>query len=172
MARESGALRILSLSSSTTSLPRFFSDAGAFPIATALLTQPSRLLWLSPDNPPVFHQNEGVARTAHAKNSDLRLTTLHAASEALANKDSGSEHLVNVAASVISKLADRDSVHTEREYRIRGNGAVTIPRLHHSDRLGHALADGSDSGVLSPGIIVSQTSKDHFGFLQVTRQFM
>ena len=121
------------------------TDANAYDAAITLLKQPARLVWLSPDDPVPFHQIEGVARTAHAENADLRLTTIHAASGFLANRN-GHKRLVDVVASAIDQVADPNTPHTEREYRIRKKGAVMVPRLHYSDELNRAVADEGDSG--------------------------
>ncbi|ERF68064.1 hypothetical protein EPUS_08500 [Endocarpon pusillum Z07020] len=126
------------------------TDANTFNAAITLLRQPARLVWLSPDDPAPFHQIEGVARTAHAENDDLRLTTIHAASGLLTNR-SGHERLVDLVVGAISQAADPNMPHTEREYRIRENGAVLVPRLHYSDKLNRAIADDGDSGPETEG---------------------
>ena len=127
------------------SLP-ILTDANAYNAAITLLRQPARLVWLSPDDPVPFHQIEGVARTAHAENDDLRLTTIHAASGFLAN-GSGHKRLVDVVASAVDQVANPNTSHTEREYRIREKGAVVVPRLHYSDGLNRAIADEDDFGL-------------------------
>lgn len=119
------------------------SDSQAFPAAINLLTNPTRLVWLSPDDLSAFHQIEGVARTAHAENQSLRLTTIHADTGLLKDNDSH-ERLIDIIASVVNKLTNPDLAHTEREYRIRESGIVTVPRLHHSDRLNEAIAESGD----------------------------
>lgn len=126
------------------SLP-ILTDAKSYDTAITLLRQPGRLVWLSPDDPVPFHQIEGVARTAHAENDDLRLTTIHADSGFLANR-SDHKRLVDVVASAIDQVANPKTPHAEREYRIRENGAVVVPRLHYSDELNRAIADEGDSG--------------------------
>lgn len=138
------------------SLP-ILTDANAYNAAISLLRQPARLVWLSPDDPIPFHQIEGVARTAHAENEDLRLTTIHAASGFLANR-SGHKRLVDVVASAIDQVANPNTSHAEREYRIRENGAVVVPRLHYSDKLNRAIADEGDSG--------PETEDHHFADVQ------
>ncbi|KAK7743244.1 Type I Iterative PKS [Cytospora paraplurivora] len=124
-------------------LSPIISDAQAFPAAITLLTRPTRVVWLSPDDPSAFHQIEGVARTAHAENQSLRLTTIHAATSLLKNNDSHGR-LIDIIASVVSNLANPELAHTEREYRIRESGLVTVPRLHRSDRLNQAIAENGD----------------------------
>lgn len=126
------------------SLP-ILTDVNTYNAAITLLRQPARLVWLSPDDPVPFHQIEGVARTAHAENDDLRLTTIHAASGFLANR-SGHKRLIDVVSSAIVQVANPNTPHTEREYRIREKGAVVVPRLHYSDELNRAIADEGDSG--------------------------
>lgn len=121
------------------------TDSDTFNAAVTLLKQPARVVWLSPDDPPNFHQIEGVARTAHAENDDLRLTTVHAASGLLEDRSSH-KHLVDIVGHAISEVADSNTSHTEREYRIRKNGAVMIPRLQHSDMLNQIVAESSNSG--------------------------
>ena len=122
-----------------------FSDANLFNAVITLLRQPARLVWLSPDDPAPFHQIEGVARTAHAENDDLRLTTIHAASGFLADRGSH-KRLIDIVAGIVRQLANSNTPHVEREYRIRNKGAVVVPRLHFSDELNRAIADDGDSG--------------------------
>lgn len=119
------------------------SNSQLFPCAMALLAAPSRILWLCPNDPPNFHQIEGVSRTAHTENENLRLTTIHVDSTFLAD-GTCHDRLVDVIASVASRLASPEQPHTEREYRIRTDGAVILPRLHRSDRLNQAIAATDD----------------------------
>ncbi|KAL9031138.1 MAG: hypothetical protein Q9196_000814 [Gyalolechia fulgens] len=126
------------------------TDPDTFNAAITFLKQPARLVWLSPDDPPPFHQIEGVARTAHAENDDLRLTTIHAASGLLGDRSSF-ERLIDIIARAISQVTDSNIPHTEREYRIREKGAVMIPRLQYSDKLNRVIAENSDSGPETEG---------------------
>lgn len=122
------------------------SNPITFVAATTLLTRPAQVVWLSPDDPPAFHQVEGVARTAHAENENLHLITIHAASGLLADATSQGR-LVDVVASTVSRLANPNIAHTEREYRIKSDGLVVVPRLHRSDRLNQAISDGNESSM-------------------------
>ncbi|KAJ4385202.1 hypothetical protein N0V93_010263 [Gnomoniopsis smithogilvyi] len=124
------------------------SDPRALPAAITLMTSPSHVVWLSPDDPSAFHQIEGVARTAHAENESLRMTTIHTSKSILVN-DKSHGRLVDLVASVASTLVNVDVAHTEREYRIRETGSVVIPRLHRSDRLNHAITENSESRLSS-----------------------
>lgn len=121
------------------------SDAHTFDAASALLRQPARLVWVSPDDPMPFHQIEGVARTAHAENDHLRLTTIHVAADLLGDPSRNSR-VVDIVAAAASQVAKSDAPHQEREYRITKSGAVTVPRLHHSDELDGAVAEDGQSG--------------------------
>ncbi|KAK8104509.1 uncharacterized protein PG998_011542 [Apiospora kogelbergensis] len=116
------------------------SDPACFDAVAALLNQPARIVWVSPDSPMSMHQITGVARTAHAENYKLRLTTIHAAPEQL-----GSEQLHNLVAECmrgVIKATDDDSESgREREYWLRGDGTVLIPRLRRSDDLNLVIQD-------------------------------
>ncbi|KAI8633724.1 hypothetical protein F5Y19DRAFT_414735 [Xylariaceae sp. FL1651] len=119
------------------------SDDKFYPAVNWLVQQQTCLVWLSPDGPAPFHQLEGFARTAHAENDDLRLTTIHVASSLLGD-ESGHKRLVNVTADAVSRVANLNAPHEEREYWIHKNNAVMVPRLWHSDELNRAIA-GSDN---------------------------
>ncbi|KAI3395682.1 hypothetical protein diail_979 [Diaporthe ilicicola] len=121
------------------------NDAHTFNAASALLRQPARVVWVSPDDLMPFHQIEGVARTAHAENDHLRLTTIHVAADLL---EDPSRHgrLVDVITAAASQVAKSDTPHHEREYRIGKSGTVMVPRLHHSDQLDQAIAEDGQSG--------------------------
>ncbi|GAB7352403.1 hypothetical protein MBLNU459_g2831t1 [Dothideomycetes sp. NU459] len=121
------------------------ANASIFNAVTTLLTQAASIVWLSPDGPADFHQIEGFVRTAHAENDNLRLVTIHTASNLLAN-EGDHNRLVDLTASAVGQVVDRDTLHIEREYRIFETGAVKVPRLHHSTELNRAIADGSDFG--------------------------
>lgn len=116
------------------------SDPSCFSAVTALLKQPGRLVWLSPDNPLSMHQITGVARTAHAENDKLRLTTIHASADLL-EVNSGHSRLLGLLASSFSRNATKDGEsHQEREYRVRENGTVLVPRLSRSEQLNRAVS--------------------------------
>lgn len=121
------------------------TDSHCFDTTTTLLRQPTRNVWISPDDPAPFHQIEGVARTAHAENDDLRLTAVHVAPGLLAD-ESGYVRLVDIVAGAVSQVANPNIPHTEREKRIRENGTVVVPRLHRSEELNNAIAGDSNSG--------------------------
>ena len=113
------------------------TDATSYQAAVTLLTTPRRLVWLSPDDPH-FHQIEGVARTAHAENDELSLTTIHAAADFLTKKRN-SKRLTDIVTNAISQIES-----SEREYCISEKGTAVVPRLQYSDRLNRAIA-GDDS---------------------------
>ncbi|KAI1812804.1 polyketide synthase [Poronia punctata] len=111
-------------------------DESCFGVVTALLRQKRCILWLSPDEPPTMHQVTGLARTAHAENDELRLTTVHVDSHAL--EDARLAHVIHC---LLDQLTDQSRpVHYEREYVICKDAAVLIPRLHRSDRLNRAIS--------------------------------
>ena len=155
-ALDSGSSDTVVIVDDMPSLP-ILTDTNTFNAAIALLKQPARLVWLSPDNPASFHQIEGVARTAHAENDKLRLITIHAASSQLADQLCH-ERLVNVVFDATNQVAGTRTAHVEREYRIRKDGAVVVPRLHHSDKLNHAVIN---DGSLGPKTDTHRFSDDH-----------
>ncbi|KAI1379852.1 hypothetical protein F4677DRAFT_297172 [Hypoxylon crocopeplum] len=115
------------------------SDRECFGAVTALLKQPAPILWVSPDNPPSMHQITGVARTAHAENDKLRLTTVHAA-PGLFTHNHKRARLLDVISSRLTRLAARNCYpHREREYRVQEDGIVLVPRLRKSKRLNCAI---------------------------------
>lgn len=120
------------------------AEAATFHGAKTLLSKPSRLVWLAPDEAR-FHQITGFARTAHAENDDLRMTTIHAASGLLA-KESAHERLVSLVADAVRQVADRKAPHEEREYRIRTNGAVVVPRIHRNETINTAVTADGETG--------------------------
>lgn len=127
------------------------SDAQTFPAATALLGLPeARVVWLSPDDPPAFHQITGVSRTAHAENGSLRLTTVHASSRALANTTENDiyDRLCDVTGDAIGRVADVGTIHAEREYRLNGDGAILTPRLRHNEKLNSVVTINEGRRVL------------------------
>ncbi|TRX94306.1 hypothetical protein FHL15_004773 [Xylaria flabelliformis] len=105
------------------------SDQSTFGLATAILQQPVQALWICPDSPAEMHQIVGLARTAHAENDGLRLTTVHVALELLERGDDVGR-LTDVLVTCLKRLCLRaDEPQPEREYRIQANGAVLVPRL-------------------------------------------
>ncbi|KAI0203707.1 polyketide synthase dehydratase-domain-containing protein [Astrocystis sublimbata] len=118
------------------------SDRSSYAAVNWLVQQRVCLLWISPDSPAPFHQLECFARTAHAENDGLRLTTIHVASSLLGG-NTGHGRLVDVTVNVVSQVADLNALHEEREYWIRQNTAVMIPRLRHNDEINRAVAGGS-----------------------------
>ncbi|KAK7755565.1 Type I Iterative PKS [Diatrype stigma] len=112
------------------------SDQGCFEAAITLLQRTDQVLWLSLDDPPAMHQVTGVARTAHAENAKLRLTTAHIASEVFK-----SERVFSLIIQWLGYVTDKSvEPHHEREYRVSKEATVHIPRLHRSDRLNHAVS--------------------------------
>ncbi|KAJ3572452.1 hypothetical protein NPX13_g5041 [Xylaria arbuscula] len=110
-------------------------DDDCFNTAITLLRQKNRILWLSIDEPMSMHQIAGVARTAHAENDHLRLTTFHVAPDAL-----HSTRLNELVSTLLARITDQNRpLHSEREYRMCGTAEVLIPRLHCSDRLNRAI---------------------------------
>ncbi|AEO68274.1 polyketide synthase [Thermothielavioides terrestris NRRL 8126] len=122
-------------------------DPQCFDAAVALLRRPGAMVWLSPDSPLPMHKITGVARTAHAENVGLRLTTVHASAGALLQQQAGDDPQANrllevLARSLAQVAADgrgAAAAHWEREYRVRDDGAVLIPRLRRSARLNRAV---------------------------------
>lgn len=117
------------------------SDENCFGAVIELLKQPARVLWLCPDNPPQMHQVSGFSRTAHAENSELRLITAHAATKMLEEEETQNFRLTNFLINRLGHLAaGDDELQPEREYVIRGDGVVLVPRLHHSETLDKIVA--------------------------------
>lgn len=118
-------------------LPKpILSDRETFEAAVALLQQKVEIIWLSPETSPSMYQVTGVARTAHAENNDLRLTTVHIDPEALQHC-----RIANLLPHWLHHVANRDGTsHNEREYRITGTAAVLVPRLHRNDQLNEAIS--------------------------------
>ncbi|KAI0388909.1 polyketide synthase [Xylariaceae sp. FL0594] len=111
-------------------------DEKLFDVAITLLRQRRRILWLSLDQPLPMHQITGVSRTAHAENDHLRLTTVHVAPAAF-----GHPRLADVVRNLLGRLTDQTTpLHYEREYLVREDVSVLIPRLHRSDRLNLAIS--------------------------------
>ncbi|KAK3942538.1 putative polyketide synthase protein [Diplogelasinospora grovesii] len=118
------------------------SDPRCYSAAFALLKQPAHIIWLSPDDPLPMHQITGLARTAHAENDKLRLTTIHAAPNVLEHAD-GPKHarLLEMLAGCLVRAAAQDNEpHHEREYRVREDGTVLVPRLRRSEQLNRAVS--------------------------------
>lgn len=121
------------------------ADSETFDASIMLLTQSTRIVWVSPDDPAPFHQIEGFVRTAYAENDDLRLATVHISPKLLVQK-SGHDRLFQVVGGAVAQVASADTPNVEREYRIDENGSVMVPRLQHSDELNLAIARNGDSG--------------------------
>ncbi|KAK7984416.1 hypothetical protein PG989_011818 [Apiospora arundinis] len=120
------------------------SDPRCFDAVAALLNQPARVVWVSPDGPMSMHQITGVARTAHAENYKLRLTTIHAPAERLASQQL--QDLVVGCMHILMDPREDGEAYREREYWMRGDGTVLIPRLHPSRDLNCAV-NNTDTGV-------------------------
>ncbi|KAG9663136.1 polyketide synthase, partial [Aureobasidium melanogenum] len=117
-------------------------DPRCFSAAIDLMKGHNPVVWISPNEPSTFHQIEGVARTAHAENDDLRLSTIHLSPRLLENS-SKSSRLLGVVADTVGRASNLHTPHSEREYRILSDGAVVVPRLHHSDKLNRAIDEQS-----------------------------
>ncbi|KAI5925744.1 polyketide synthase [Camillea tinctor] len=111
------------------------SDSSRFSAVTALLKQPARILWLSPDAPLPMHQITGVARTAHAENDKLRLTTIHVSPSLF-----GQPRLLDVITGCLRRATKGSETHHEREYRVREDGSVLVPRLRRSEQLNRTIS--------------------------------
>ncbi|KAK6223440.1 Type I Iterative PKS [Pestalotiopsis sp. IQ-011] len=115
----------------------FVSDPHYFEAVAELLKKAARILWVSPAEPLSFHQIVGVARTAHAENEHLRLTTIHADIGMLE-----SQQLSNMIVSCLEHFTVRsDESLREREYWMRKDGSVLIPRLLPNDQVNLAVND-------------------------------
>ena len=111
------------------------SDPSCFGTIISLLKQPCRIVWLSPNDPPPMHQITGVARTAHAENENLRLTTVHVEPQLLSARDGNSTRLFEILALTL----DPKGTSQEREYMVNKAGTVLIPRLLPENSLNHAI---------------------------------
>lgn len=117
------------------------SDQSYFENALNVLQRGSLVIWLSPDSPAPMFQITGAARTAHAENDGLRLTTIHSALDAIATP-----RVADLLYHCIYSLINADqSLDREREYYINASGSVLIPRLHHSMRLNNAIRDSKSA---------------------------
>ncbi|KAF3002248.1 t1pks [Neopestalotiopsis sp. 37M] len=110
------------------------SDPYYFGAVAELLKKPAQILWVSPAEPLSFHQIVGVARTAHAENERLRLTTIHADIEMLE-----SQQLSNLIVECLKRPAVQNESIREREYWMRKDGSVLIPRLLPNNQLNLAV---------------------------------
>ncbi|KAI0442664.1 polyketide synthase [Xylaria telfairii] len=115
------------------------SDPGCFDAATKLLRAHARVIWLSPDDDPAMHQITGVARSAHAENDHLQLTTIHV-SPAMREHPRLHE-LVNLC------LDSRSITNREREYRVSEYGTILIPRLRPSKEINRAISSDQSSSL-------------------------
>lgn len=111
------------------------SDPNCFDTVISLLKQTSRIIWLSPSDPLPMHQITGVARTAHAENEDLRLTTIHLAPQLLSANDENFYRLLGF----LALRLDTEGTAQEREYLVTKSGSVLIPRLLPEDSINHAI---------------------------------
>ncbi|KAI1748688.1 polyketide synthase [Xylaria castorea] len=126
------------------------SDPTCFDYVTKLLRHPARILWICPDSPIQMYQITGFSRTAHAENSELQLITIHSAINYLEN-EINIHRLVKILTTRFlttrfSRFAADDNVtQPEREYRIRPDGAVLVPRLHRNEQL-NRIVTGNNNG--------------------------
>ncbi|KUI60431.1 Lovastatin diketide synthase LovF [Cytospora mali] len=111
------------------------SDPNCFNAIISLLKQSSRIVWISPSDPLPMHQITGVARTAHAENENLSLTTVHVAPQLLSANNATSTRLLDILALTL----DPEGTSQEREYLVDKAGTVLIPRLLSEHSLDHAI---------------------------------
>ncbi|KAI1418873.1 polyketide synthase [Xylaria sp. FL1777] len=125
------------------------SDSSCFNTALKLLKLPSRVVWISPNNPISMHQITGVGRTAHAENDELRLVTVHVATALLGSNRSSDAHRLSdiLLACVRSVVGSRPMLRHEREYRISTDGTVTVPRLRRSVHLNSIVGSSNPSSI-------------------------
>ncbi|KUI60224.1 Lovastatin diketide synthase LovF [Cytospora mali] len=147
------------------------SDAHCFTPITALLKHSdSRAVWISPDMPEM-HQSTGVARTAHAENDGLGLITLHAAEALLADLahseiGTNAQHILGLLESCLGRLSlskvegERQIIH-EREYRVRENGTVLVPRLLCSDRLNRFVRTAKEDDPANSAPVIKSRFLDY-----------
>ncbi|KAJ3579991.1 hypothetical protein NPX13_g583 [Xylaria arbuscula] len=123
------------------------SDSSCFDVALELLKLPSRVVWISPDDPVSMHQITGVGRTAHAENDELRLVTVHAATALLGlTKGSDAQRLSDILLACVRRVVgSRPMLRHEREYRISADGTVTVPRLRRSVHLNSIVGSSNPS---------------------------
>lgn len=123
------------------------SDSNCFNAALELFKLPSRVVWISPDDPISMHQITGVGRTAHAENDELRLITVHVATAMLGlARNSDAQRLSDILlACVRSVVGLRPMLRHEREYRISTDGTVTVPRLRRSVHLNSIVGSSNPS---------------------------
>lgn len=115
------------------------SDPDCFDAATKLLRAHARVIWLSPDDDPAMHQITGVARSAHAENDHLQLTTIHVSS---AMREHPRLH------ELVNQCLDGPGVtDREREYRVSEHGTILIPRLRPSKEINRAISSDQSSSL-------------------------
>lgn len=116
------------------------ADKDRFYAVTGLLSRVTSVIWVSFDSRwTTFCEIEGlVHNNTSVENDDLHLIKILADLKLLETGE-GVKRLVEVIASVASQVVNPSISHSECEYRIRGNGAVMVPRLHHSERLNKAM---------------------------------
>lgn len=114
------------------------SDPTCFAAVQYLLAQSHPMVWLSPVEPLSMHQVTGVARTAHAENETLHLTTIHMDQDTFSSESDSFARLLKI----ISKAVEPGNTFREREYLIDRAGTVKVPRLLHHGSLNRAIGGG------------------------------
>lgn len=120
------------------------SDPAFFNLAASLLKKPAHVIWVCPSNRTEMYQITGLARTAHAENSQLRMITVHTAQKLL--EEAANCRLAEVLTICLNRLAVNGELQPEREYRIDADGLVLVPRLHRDKQVNKAIAGESISG--------------------------
>ncbi|KAI0428586.1 polyketide synthase [Xylaria sp. FL1042] len=105
-----------------------------FELAMSLLQSSASVIWISQDDDPAMHQITGVARSAHAENDNIHLTTIHVA-KAICQQ----ARLLGLIESCIEGTAKSDE---EREHRVCADGTILIPRLWPSRDISRAVVGG------------------------------
>ncbi|KAI2642229.1 polyketide synthase [Xylaria nigripes] len=118
-------------------------DPQQFTTAISLLKRPADIVWLCPDTPNQMHQISGISRTAHGENSQLRLTTIHAACSILEDEDKDDRLFDIVTGSFARFTPGNNDPQPEREYRVRADGVVLVPRLRPDENLNRVIAKES-----------------------------
>lgn len=137
------------------------SDPNYFDAAMSLLKQPSRVIWISPNESLSMHQITGVARTAHAENDQLCLTTVHLAPQLLSPKSKNLDRLLEL----LSVAIQSDGQAREREYQVSDAGTVAIPRVLPDESLNHAVTRCARRCEVVPGRFL-----DNSRFLTLPRE--
>ncbi|KAI1744665.1 polyketide synthase [Xylaria scruposa] len=111
------------------------SDSTLFSVSVTLMKSPARVLWVCPDTPPQMYQITGLSRSAHAENDQLRLITMHVARNMLED-DAKPSRLADILTICLTGLTVADTeLQPEREYQVRAEGNVLVPRLHRHQYL-------------------------------------